>query len=391
MLRAAAFLTFLSLAFAGHAQARQFVTLHTFCSEANCADGQFPGAGLASDARGNLYGTTEQGGVHNQGVVFEFDKHGKQYVFKVLHSFCRDCGEGWFPHAALIVDVDGNLYGTTEAGGTHDCGTVFELKRGKYKTLHSFCATADDGDIPAAGLTYAGQDSGALYDGTSALYGTTSSGGAHNFGSVFKLTLKNKGRWKAQTLYSFCGLSQCKDGLGPSGEVALDSAGNLYGVTSLGGSQGNGAIYKISGTTETVLWNFCFGGCESGANPGGALLRDEQGNLYGTTLNTTSENGNAYKFDGSGLDILHTFCSPLDCTDGYGPSAGIVTDGFDFYGTTQFGGTGENGVGAGTIFQLRGSTLTTIYNFCPADDCADGRTPEGQLLLDPHEIGRAHV
>jgi len=383
VLRTATFLACLSLAFAASADARTLVTLHTFCSEADCADGQFPGGGLVRDARGNFYGVTEQGGAHNQGVVFELDQQGKQFVYKVLHSFCRDCGEGWFPHAGLIVDADGNLYGTTEAGGPHDCGTVFELKRRRLVTLHSFCADGDDGDIPATGLTYAGQASGVAYDGASPLYGTTADGGTHNLGTVFKLTRKTNRKWHAKTLYSFCSQNQCADGLQPNGEVALDGDGNLYGVTAFGGSDNNGVIYKISGTTETVLWNFCLGGCQSGANPGGSLLRDDQGNLTGTTLNTTSENGNLYRFNGSGLDILHTFCSPPDCTDGYGPSAGVVTKGSVLYGTTQFGGTGANGVGAGTVFQYFGSTLTTLYNFCSAQDCTDGRIPEGQLALDP--------
>ncbi len=384
MLRAALFLTFLSLAVAAQADARQLVTLHTFCSEANCADGQFPGAGLVRDARGNFYGTASQGGAHGQGVIYELDKQGKQFVFKVLHSFCRDCGEGWLPHAGLILDAEGNLYGTTGAGGPKDCGTVFEFKRRKVITLHAFCATDDDGNIPVAGLTYAGQASGAPYDGTSPLYGATGDGGTHNLGAVFKLARNGKGKWKAKTLYSFCSLNQCADGLGPSGEVALDDAGNLYGVTSLGGSNSNGGtIYKISGTSEKVLWNFCLGGCQGGANPNGSLLRDAQGHLIGTTLNTTSENGNVYEFDGSGLHILHTFCSPPDCADGYGPMAGLVTSGAVLYGTTTEGGSGANGVGAGTVFQIFGNTFTTLYDFCSEQNCTDGRIPEGQLALDP--------
>lgn len=383
MLRTALFLTLLSFAFAAQADARQLVTLHTFCSEAGCADGRFPGAGLVRDAHGNFYGTASQGGAHDQGVVYELDKQGKQFVFKVLHSFCRDCGEGWLPNAGLIVDGDGNLYGTTEAGGPKDCGTVFKLKRRKLVTLHAFCATDDDGNIPAAGLTYAGQASGAPYDGSSPLYGTTGDGGAHDQGAVFKLTPKSHGRWKAKTLHSFCSPNDCADGQGPSGEVTLDDAGNLYGVTAFGGSNSSGVIYKISGTTETVLWNFCFGGCQSGANPGGSLLRDEQGNLIGTTLNTTSENGNVYRFEGGGLHILHTFCTPPDCADGYGPSAGLVSDGAVLYGTTTEGGSGAGGVGAGTVFQIFGTTFTTLYDFCSVQNCTDGRIPEGQLALDP--------
>jgi len=385
MLRAALFLSLLLFAaFATQAEAaRQLVTLHTFCSEADCADGQFPGAGLVRDARGDFYGTASQGGAHGQGVIYELDKQGKQFVFKVVHSFCRDCGEGWLPGAGLIVDVDGNLYGTTGAGGPKDCGTVFELKRRKLITLHAFCATDDDGNIPVAGVTYAGQASGAPYDGTSPLYGATGDGGTHNLGAVFKLTRNGKGKWKAKTLYSFCSQAQCADGLGPSGEVSLDGAGNLYGVTSFGGISNGGVIYKIAPTGESTLWKFCLGGCESGANPSGPLLRNEQGHLTGTTLNTTSENGNVYEFDGGGIHILHTFCSPPDCTDGYAPSAGVVTAGGVLYGTTSLGGTGENGVGAGTVFQIFANTFTTLYDFCSKQNCTDGRIPEGQLALDP--------
>src|SRR5579862_3564710 len=98
-----------------------YTLLHNFCTQDNCADGTTATAGLVADAKGNLFGVTETGGARNDGVVFELERDHANYSFKVLHDFCFSCGDGAFPVATLITDVNGNVYGTTLGGGTHDC------------------------------------------------------------------------------------------------------------------------------------------------------------------------------------------------------------------------------------------------------------------------------
>jgi uncharacterized repeat protein (TIGR03803 family) len=155
--------------------------LHSF---GNGTDGDFPEAGLISDAAGNLYGTTIGGGIHNSGTVFEaIPQEGRGWTAKVLHSFGHGT-DGAIPYAGLILDAAGNLYGTTELGGIHgpDSGTAFELtprEGGGWteKVLHSFNGT--DGALPLAGL---------IFDDSGNLYGTTSEGGIHNSGTVFEIT-----------------------------------------------------------------------------------------------------------------------------------------------------------------------------------------------------------
>jgi len=173
--------------------------LYSFCSEnvpegLRCTDGEYPYAGLIRDAAGNLYGTTHIGGadvnIHSGygGTVFELGPKG---VEKVLYSFCAVfCNEyagpdpdGEFPYAGLIRDAAGNFYGTTASGGAYKGGTVFKLDTaGNETVLYNFCSAAGcaDGASPVAGL---------IQDAAGNLYGTTASGGAHNGGTVFKLTV----------------------------------------------------------------------------------------------------------------------------------------------------------------------------------------------------------
>ena len=199
--------------FSAHAaKAWTYTLLHNFCTQGDCADGGFPTTGLARDARGNLFGVTETGGAHNAGVVFELERHAKNYAFKVLHDFCFSCGDGAFPVGSPIADVNGNLYGTTLGGGAHDCGVAFKLTPAtkKLKILHDFCTLNGDGNALDYALSYMGKSSGALYDGISPLYGTTANGGANDHGTVFSLTPKGE-RWKLKTLYAFCALGRRRD------------------------------------------------------------------------------------------------------------------------------------------------------------------------------------
>ncbi len=130
-------------------QAQTFAILHTFCPKIGCSDGSFPYAGLIRDRAGNLYGTTKEGGSSDFGTVFEVDTSGTETV---LYSFTGG-NDGGYPYASLIRDPAGNLYGTTEAGGSSAVGTVFKLDTSGTETvLHSFPYGPTDGCYPYAGL-----------------------------------------------------------------------------------------------------------------------------------------------------------------------------------------------------------------------------------------------
>ena len=385
----------LAVPVSAHAKTQQFVLLHNFCTQGDCADGSFPTSGLAADARGNLFGVTETGGAHNVGVVYELARQRNGYAFEVLHDFCSGCGDGAVPFGGLIVDVNGNLYGTTLAGGKHECGVVFRLSpaRKKLKILHDFCTQDGDGNSLDDALSYAGKNSGALYDGVSPLYGTTVNGGAHDRGTVFYL-VPNGASWTLTTLYAFCALSDCADGGFPSGEVLVDGAGNLFGNSSLGG--GAGSVYELSPAgartqmTERIVHAFCAPeDCSDGQGPVGALALTADGAIYGTTANALgSEGGAIFRLvpNGAAWDesLVHVFCDRR-CTDGYLPSGGLIADaGGALYGVNQLGGTGENGIGAGVAYRLQAGNLTPLYSFCSQQNCADGRGPMGTLTLDAH-------
>jgi uncharacterized repeat protein (TIGR03803 family) len=231
-------------------------------------DGLEPASGLVRDAAGNLYGTTEGGGVNNVGTVFKINKTGK---YTAVYSF-RGGRDGNAPVGGLIRDSAGNLYGTTFYGGggcTFGCGTVFKLdSKGNETVLYRFTDGADGG-FPVGRL---------LRDAAGNLYGTASGGG--NFGCfdgegcgvVFKLDTTNG----ESVLYTFTGGA---DGEHPHAGLVRHSSGNLYGTTLDGGNSGWGVVFKLDTMgTETVLHSF--GSGSDGAFPLG-LLRDAAGNLYG--------------------------------------------------------------------------------------------------------------
>jgi uncharacterized repeat protein (TIGR03803 family) len=226
------------------------------------ADGAYPTAGVISDSDGNLYGTTSGGGAANAGVVFKLDTTGQETV---LHSFTGGA-DGGYPQASVFRDAAGNLYGTTAGGGTGGAGVVFKLDTaGKETVLCSFSGGANGG-TPEAGV---------IRDAAGNLYGATNTGGSANAGVVFQLDAVGQ----ATVLHSFTGGA---DGADPYAGVIRDSAGNLYGTTAYGGTAGAGVVFKLDPTgQETVLHSFT-GGAD-GAYPFAGVIRDADGNLYGTT------------------------------------------------------------------------------------------------------------
>lgn len=282
--------------------------LYNFCSATNCADGKYPDAGLIFDSAGNLFGTTYSGGTSCQGLgcgtVFELTPadDGK-WIEKVLHRFTIDSPtyDGASPgYGSLIFDKAGNLYGTTYYGGrcvkTSGCGTVFQLAhhakdRWTEKVLYRFQANGKDGHNPYYGL---------VFDAAGNLYGTTFQGGRSSkctvgCGTVFQLRPGSKGRWSEKVLYSFDG----KDGTGAVDNLILDSKGSLYGNTNAGGTHDRGTVFRLS-PVEGGKWKelqYSFKPGEDGDFPGGGLIFDSAGNLYGTTFAGGAHNGGmVYKF-----------------------------------------------------------------------------------------------
>jgi uncharacterized repeat protein (TIGR03803 family) len=306
--------------------------------------GAYPYSGLLRDSIGNLYGTfwggaTSYGGVNGLGAVFEVNPAGNETI---LHSF-TGAPDGQYPEAGLVKDSEGNLYGTTTEGGTsvacadgNGCGTIFKIDgvTGTETVLYSF-AGGTDGGLPVFGTLL-------LLSGN--LYGTTQSGGVYEQGTVFKFNLKSG---KETVVHSFSGFPT--DGTAPQGGLIRDTSGNLYGTTFQGGSFGPGTVFKINIKTgfETVLYSFA-GGSSDGSNPYSALVIDKLGNLYGTTYAGGANGcGTIFELPLNGAEIiLHSFSLP---TDGGSPFAGLVRDSEgNLYGTTENGGPG----GFGTVFKL---------------------------------------
>ncbi len=257
-------------------------TIYSFCSQLNCPDGSYPQAGLAQGTDGNFYGTTRSGGAHgNNGTVFKITPSG---TLTTLHSFNGVDGEN--PVAALVQGTDGNFYGTTQLGGANSWGTVFKITpSGALTTLHSFCSQQNcaDGTYPTAGLVQ-GTD-GNLY-GTTDMGGTGTycgSSGSNDCGTVFKISPGGG----LTTLYNFCSQPNCADGVGVGDGLIQATDGNFYGVTGAGGGDGCafgggcGTIFEITPAgTLTTLHSFTE---NEGTSPAAELLQAANGNFYGTT------------------------------------------------------------------------------------------------------------
>lgn len=253
------------------------------------ADGSEPFGGLVMDTVGNLYGTTASGGtsVYEDGTVFKLTPpslSGGNWSESILWSFSGTDGSG--PPGSLIIDASGNLYGTTTSGGANGCGTVFKLAPdGTNSLLWNFLSPLAGGACnPEAGL---------IMDANGNLYGTTVYGGAYFEGTVFELTPPSTsgGNWTEATLWNF---GSGADGVNPVSGLIMDTSGNLYGTTSAGGAYNAeifaGTAFELSppatsgeNWNETILRNFGNSGSD-GREPFAGLLMDPSGNLYGTTI-----------------------------------------------------------------------------------------------------------
>ncbi len=367
------------------AHAQTYTVLYTFTGAPNAAQ---PSAGLVADGNA-LYGVTMLGGTGSCttfgtgcGTVFDIQGVGKE---NLVYSFNST---NPYPESPLTRDASGNLYGAASGFSSSNYGEVFKLTpAGDFTSVYTFTGPST-GEDPSR----------VLPDSSGNLYGTTATGGdSTNSGLIFKISPSGK----ETVLYTFhCPQCFGGSGGGfgiPSGGVVADAAGNLYGVASGGDGcsqrQGCGVVYKVNRAgVATVLYNFT--GKDDGWDPSGNLIMDNAGNLYGTT---TSPDGSAC--DATNCGAVFKVNSATGATsvlfdfdggpDGGSPNGGLVRDSQgNIYGTTWIGGGNYSTcnpmpampVGCGVVYKLApNGTQTILHTFA---NTSDGGYPNGNLFLD---------
>jgi uncharacterized repeat protein (TIGR03803 family) len=354
------------------AQAQTFTTLYSF-QGVNQNEGSYP-QGLVQGTDGNLYGVTEEGGNAGEissGTFFKITPSGALTLICTYYN-PGNCRDAQAPSANLILGKNGDFYGVALDGEN-----IRMTSKGKLDVLYS-----NANSVSVAPLVLASNGD---------FYGTMKLGGVNNncygyCGSVFKMTAGGK----LTTLYSFCSVyvnGVCTDGAEPTMGLVQGSDGNLYGTTSIGGTDGvnggYGTIFKIT-PTGTLTTIYSFPGYTQSSS---ALIQGADGNFYGTTYSggsgTYGAEGTFFTVTpGGALTTLYSFCNLQNCADGAEPANLYLANDGNFYGITWQGGVNNND--QGTIFQITPSgTLTTLHTF----DGADGSGPNGGGTLMQHTNG----
>ena len=373
-------LVFILVILAQPAQAQNYQVIYNLTGG---PDGAYPQAGL-TERGGNLYGTAYQGGSFNRGTVFKLARHGSGWIFSTLYSFTGHA-DGSAPIARVVFGRDGTLYGTTEFGGHNcgvGCGTVFHLR-----PPATFCRTVICPWTETVLYQFGGSSDGAnpgygdlTFDQAGNIYGTTFFGGMNAQGVVYKLT-PSGGGWTESAIHTFNGSS---DGENPYSSVIFDGLGNLYGTAYSGGAHGYGTTFQLtpsgSGWTESTLYSFQ--NSSDGGSPFGGVVLDSAGNLYGATSGGgTGSGGTVYKLTPSGggwtFDVVYGFTGSTYLP---GPYDSLTMDGAgNLYGTTRADGAH----GAGSVFKLTpsggGGTETDLYDFTGG---SQGGVPYGSVFID---------
>jgi uncharacterized repeat protein (TIGR03803 family) len=355
------------------AQTYSETILHSFT---NTPDAAYPTTeSLVADAQGNLYGTTEAGGASSNGTVFKVGALGNETI---LYSFTGLNGDGQWPVAGVTLDAEGNLYGTTGNGGNpscgYGCGTVFALDpAGKEVVRYAFTGGAD-GFSPVAGL---------VRDLQGNMYGTTAYGGNCSYSAGCGVVFKLDSSGHLTVLHTFTGLA---DGAYPYAGLVRDTNGNLYGTTVAAGDDacnsqsptpGCGIVFKVDANGNLTALH-TFSGPPDGEEVGENLTLDAKGNVYGAASSggtSPLQAGIVFKLAADGKEtVLHNFSGG---SDGQSPNGGLVFDARGIlYGTTMYGGAFDKG----TVFKIsRGGKETVLHSFGAA---GDGTYPWGGLVLD---------
>ena len=369
--------------------------IYAFCSVSTCTDGKYPIGGLVVGTDNNFYGTTTAGANATPGTtaaggtVFKITPSG---TLTTLYRFCSNidpvnaaiCLDGAAPNQ-LVLGSDGAFYGTTQYGGSTNNGTVFKITSdGVLTTLYNLCTFCAGGGVPTQGMVQATNGD---------FYGSTVGGGAQNVGTLFKITPAGV----FTPLYSFCSQPNCVDGQQVAGSLVQGSDGNFYGVMNDGGANRYGSIFKLSQTGEfSTIYEFCaISTCTDGKYPQGGLVQAADGSFYGTTSEGGANNwGTLYKITADGtFTLLYGFCSQPECSDGESPDAGLLKDSNgNLYGTTTSGGSTEDG----TIFsypvgraKADSTALSALVNYFGQDETSYSdwvvwRPSSGEwYILDP--------
>ena len=379
----------LSVAATPEAQSQSFEVIYTFSGG---ADGAMPQAGMTVDAAGNLYGTTTDGGTSGGGTVIELSPRASGWGLTVLHSFTGG-SDGAFSTARVVFGPDGALYGTTPNGGPSNGGTVFRLTRPATICKTTLCPWTEtvlysfSGNLDGLNPGYGDL----AFDAAGDIYGTTQAGGSttgcngYGCGTVFKLTRSAGGQWTESILHRFAG---GLDGWDPTAGVIFDRAGNLYGTTTGGGGEtcpyqygggfyGCGTIYQLTpsgaGWEENILYAFQNG--NDGAYPFGGLILDRADNLDGTTGGSC---GTAFQLTPSReFAVLYYFTGRFQLCQG--PYASLTMDAAgNLYGTTYDDGPGDSW---GNIFSLANAS----WNYSDFHDFTwgiDGALPISNVVFD---------
>ncbi|MGO9085676.1 MAG: choice-of-anchor tandem repeat GloVer-containing protein [Candidatus Sulfotelmatobacter sp.] len=349
------------------------------------SDGANPSAGVIFDASGTLYGMTYGGGTQGMGIVYKLTPNSNgSWRYGALHSFTGGTDGSYPLWGNLTFDTAGNLYGATTDGvdpwggcpNGNDCGTIFELTPNPDESWNEKAIFRFDGSNAGTERKPWGT---LIFDSAGHLYGATGGGGGW-YGSVFELTTGATGDWTVSVLDVFQGN---QDGAYPQGGVVLDRAGNLYGTEVWGCWNGFGLcgmVFELSpgpqGWTKSTPHWFTKGTPNDGTGPAAGVVLDTAGNVYGTTTSGgTSGYGVVFEFVPGAAQTFTTLAN-FDGTNGSDPHYGYPVQGIDgdFYGMT-----GGGGIGCGTVFKMTPpGALATLYNFQGA---SDGCNPDGGLML----------
>jgi uncharacterized repeat protein (TIGR03803 family) len=342
------------------------------------SDGIGPAASLVQGTNGLFYGTTSSGGLHGAGAIFSLSASGNLHS---LYSFpeiidSNGISQYNFGPSALALGTNGNLYGTTQSGGTNLTGSIFVVTpAGNFTNLYNFSAisaglTNADGAVPVGTLAL-GQDGN--------FYGVTQFGGANGTGTIFQLTPSGS----FSTLYSFSALgsgSANADGTSPNGLVLATDTGTFYGTTQNGGAEGAGTVFSFNPTNGlTTLYSFQADGTNDPDLPNAALVQGPNGDFYGTsTFGGTQTSGTIYEVSPAG--VVNVLYSLPQSDDGAGSTLILGPDG-NFYGTTS--GDGANGTG--TLYEMTlAGAYTLLYSFPALNDTFEstaGANPAAGLLV----------
>ncbi|HTZ95082.1 MAG TPA: choice-of-anchor tandem repeat GloVer-containing protein [Terriglobales bacterium] len=373
------------------AAAQQYKVLYNFAGPPT--DGQNAIGPLILDNAGNLYGETLGGGsgANGGGTVFEVSPGSNgAWTETVLYNFCSNyvnqvCLDGTGSEGGLNLDPQGNLYGTTEFGGTNNSGLLFELsppsapgESWTYSVLHNFCSDFVNNQCLDGAYPY----DQPIFDSVGNLYGTAGGGNGQGAGGVVWELTPGEGQWNETILYNFCTLGQgndCPDGDDLFYGVTFDRFGNLFGTTERGGTGGlgGGVLFELSpssgGWTETVLFKFR----ASTGFPVGGVVLDPLGDIYGTSWGPQNNDGSVFRWSPRGGASEFQF----DGADGADPGGSLLLDlrRHELLGVTGLGGE----YGSGNVFELTPPAHeTVIYSFCSQPNCADGGDPGGGVIED---------